>query len=262
MDPKLRAWWSHRQGLDGSLAGHTAREVLNLTGWSRSVGGASPYLTLFARAGLRRATVDAELASMKIHELPAARGCTYVVPAEQYALALKVGQNFSAKTEIATAKKLGVTDAEVEKLRAAVLKALDSEPLDTDAIRTKVGNAARNLGPEGVKKGLTTTLPLALGLLQSQGEIRRVPVNGRIDQQRYRYAIWKPNPLEKWKPDMDESFTNLARHYYRWIGAAAISEFQWFSGLGVKAAKIATDPLKLVSLQGDLMAIPEDKAAF
>ncbi len=263
MDTKLRAWWSHRQGLDGSLAGHTAREVLQQTGWSRSVGGgASPYLTLFARAGLRRAQVDAELAAMEIHELPAARGCTYVVPAEQYALALKVGQNFSAKTEIATAKKLGVTDAEVEKLRAAVLKALDSEPLDTDAIRARVGNAARNLGPEGVKKGLATTLPLALGLLQSHGDIRRVPINGRIDQQRYRYAIWKPNPLAKWKPDMDESFTELARHYYRWIGAAAITEFQWFSGLGVKAAKAATDPLKLVPLQGDLMALPEDKTAF
>ncbi len=262
MDTKLRAWWSHRQGLDGSLAGRSAREVLNLTGWSRSVGGASPYLTLFARAGLRRADVDAELAKMAIHELPAARGCTYVVPAEQYALALKVGQNFSSKTEIATAKKLGVTDAEVDKLRAAVIKALESETLDTDAIRAKVGNAARNLGPEGVKKGLATTLPLALGLLQSQGEIRRVPINGRIDQQRYRYAIWKPNPLAKWKPDMDESFTELARNYYRWIGAAAISEFQWFSGLGVKAAKVATDPLKLVPLQGDLMALPEDKAAF
>src|SRR5580692_6185849 len=134
MDTKLRAWWSHRQGLDGSLGGKTAREVLSLTGWSRSVGGASPYLTLFARAGLRRAEVDAELATMAIHELPAARGCTYVVPAEQYALALKVGQNFSAKTEIATSKKLGVTDAEVEKLRAAVLKALESGTLDTDAI--------------------------------------------------------------------------------------------------------------------------------
>jgi hypothetical protein len=182
MDTKLRAWWSHRQGLDGSLMGRSARDVLHQTGWSRSVGGASPYLTLFARAGLRRAEVDADLASLKIHELPSARGCTYVVPADDYPLALKVGQNFYAKAEIATAKKLGVTDAEVSKLRAAVLKALDAEPLDPDAVRAKVGNAARNLGPEGVKKGLTTTLPLALGLLQSEGEIRRLPVNGRIDR--------------------------------------------------------------------------------
>jgi hypothetical protein len=262
MDAKLRAWWSHRQGLDGTLMGKTACEVLIRTGWSRSVGGSSPYLTMFARAGLSRAAVDAEMANLAIHELPSARGCTYIVPAEDYALALKVGQNFSAKTELATARKLGVTDAEVARLRAAVLKALEPEPLDPDALRAKVGNAARNLGPEGVKKGLTTTLPLALGLLQSEGAIRRLPMNGRIDQQRYKYALWKPNPLAKWKPDRDASFTELARRYYQWIGAAAVSEFQWFSGLGVKAAKAATDALKLEPVQGDLMALPEDRAAF
>jgi len=254
MDSKLRAWWSHRQGLDGSLADLSAKEVLNLTGWSRSVGGASPYLALFARAGLRRAAVDAELAAMAIHELPSARGCTYVVPADDYALALLVGQNFSAKTELSTAHKLGVTDAEIAKLKAAILKALQAEPLDPEALRTKVGNAARSLGPEGAKKGLTTTLPLALGKLQSEGEIRRVPTNGRIDQQRYLYARWNVIPAG--------TFTDLARHYYQWIGTAALSEFQWFSGLGVKAAKLATDPLKLVRLQGDLLALPEDRAAF
>ena len=42
---------------------------------------------------------------------------------------------------------------------------------------------------------LTTTLPLALGKLQAMGEIRRVPVNGRLDQQRYKYSAWRPNPL-------------------------------------------------------------------
>jgi hypothetical protein len=217
---------------------------------------------LFARAGLRRAQVDAELADVTIHELPAARGCTYVVPAEHYALALKVGQNFSAKTELATARKLGVTDSEIEKLNAAVLKALEAGSLEPDALKAKVGGAARSLGPEGVKKGLATTLPLALGTLQSEGDIRRLPVNGRIDQQRYRYALWKPNPLAKWKSDAEESFVELARHYYRWIGAATIGEFQWFSGLGVKAAKAATDPLKLVPLQDELLALPEDRAAF
>jgi len=262
MDTKLRAWWSQRQGLDGSLMGKSAREVLAQTGWSRSVGGASPYLTLFARAGLRRGEVDAELAGLHIHELPSARGCTYIVPADDFALGLKVGQNFSAKTEIATARKLGVTDAEVDKLKAAILKALETGPLDPEALRTKVGNAARNLGPEGVKKGLTTTLPLALGLLQSRGEIRRLPVNGRIDNQRYQYAVWKPNPLAKWKLDEDASFTELARHYYRWIGAASLAEFQWFSGLGVKASKGATEPLGLVTLQDDLLATPEDCDAF
>lgn len=262
IDTKLRAYWSHRQGLDGRLSGRTACEVLAETGWARSVGGSSPYLTLFARSGIRRAEVDAELAKAKIHELPCARGCTYVTAADDFPLALKVGQDFNAKTEIATARKLGVQDAEIGKLRAAIGKALKDGPLDPDGVRERVGSAARNLGPEGTKKGLSTTLPLALGLMQSAGEIRRLPVNGRLDQQRYKYALWDPNPLAKWKKEMAESFVELARHYFRWIGAASVAEFRWFSGLGVKTAKAATDPLNLVPLTGDLVMLPEERAAF
>src|SRR5579863_796408 len=214
---KLRAWWSHRQGLDGSLAGQTASEVLLRTGWARSIGGAAPYLTLFARAGVRRAEADAALEKLEIHELPSARGCTYVVPATEYPLALAAGEPFS-DDELKVARRLGVPDKEIDKLRAAVLKAVASGPLEPDALRKKIGSAARNLGPEGAKKGLTTTLPVALGLLQAAGEIRRVPVNGRLDQQRYKYAAWKCAP--------GGNFSELARRYFSWIGPATVAEFQ------------------------------------
>src|SRR5438132_1955340 len=129
VDAKLRAWWWHRQGLDGSLAGKSAAEVLSATGWARSVAGAGPYLTLFSRAGLRRAEVDASLAAIEIHELPSARGCTHVLPASDYALGLKVGQAFG-ESEMKVARKLGVTDEEVRRLREAVAKALAKGPLD------------------------------------------------------------------------------------------------------------------------------------
>src|ERR1700684_31361 len=36
---KIRAWYAHRQGLDGSLDGKSAAEVLGRVGWARSVGG-------------------------------------------------------------------------------------------------------------------------------------------------------------------------------------------------------------------------------
>src|SRR5881227_3187292 len=88
----LRAWWAHRQGLDGACEGAAAAEVLAKTGWARSVGGAAPYLTLFARAALSRETIDQAVTNLEICEMPAARGCTYVVPAADFALALKVGQ--------------------------------------------------------------------------------------------------------------------------------------------------------------------------
>jgi hypothetical protein len=257
---KLSAWWFHRQGLDGRLRNESAPAVLAETGWARSVGGAAPYLTLFARNSISREAVDAAVARLEIHELPAARGCTYVVPGRDFPLALKAASEFG-DGEMKTAYKLGVTDREVAKLCEAVLKALGKGPLDPDEIRQACGKASRSLGEEGKKKGLTTTLPLALGKLQVTGEIRRVPVNGRLDQQRYRYCLWKPNPLDGFKMDAEEVAIELARRYFRWIGPATISEFQWFSALGAKAAKAALGPLKLEPLakDGPLLILPSDR---
>src|SRR5271168_269940 len=258
---KLRAWWSHRQGLDGRLAGVAPAEVLAQTGWARSVGGVGPYLTLFARAGASREAVDASVAKLEIHELPAARGCTYVVPAIDFALALKAGESFEG-AEMKTAYKLGVTDKEVEKLCDAILKALDKDPLDPDQIREATGKASRNLGEEGKKKGLTTTLPLALGKLQALGDIRRVPMNGRLDQQRYRYTLWRPNPRAKFNLSAEDVHTELARRYFAWTGPATVAEFQWFSALRGNTAKAAIEPLKLAPIDGDRLILPADREKF
>src|SRR3954454_19890704 len=108
-DSLLRAWWSHRQGLDGSLMGKSAAEVLSASGWARSVGGVSPYLTLFSRAGISREDADAAVAATQIHELPSARGCTYVLPEQDFVLGLTLGRPFR-EPEMNTARKLGVTD--------------------------------------------------------------------------------------------------------------------------------------------------------
>ena len=255
-DAKLRAWWAYKQGLDGRLTGQTAAEVLAQTGWQRSVAGASPYLALFARAGLRRQDVDAALAAVQIHELPSARGCTYVLPESEYALGLAVGSGFGAMPEMRTAMKLGVTEAEIASLRQAVLDALSGGALEPDEIRVAVGDAARSLGPEGTKKGISSTLPVALGFLQESGEIRRIPVNGRLDQQRYKYTRWGLSPQAD-----SRVFQDLARRFFGWTGPATLAEFTAFSGLGVKAAKAAVEPLGLVDLDGWLI-LPEEADAF
>jgi hypothetical protein len=257
---KIRAWYAHRQGLDGSLDGKSAAEVLGRIGWARSVGGTGPYLTLFSRAGLSRETVDASVAKLEIHELPSARGCTYVLPATDFALALTIGKGFD--TDMRAAEKLGVTEREIDKLCDAVIGALAKGPLDPEGLREATGKAARSLGAEGQKKGVTTTLPLALGKLQLSGDIRRIPTNGRLDQQRYRYTLWRPNPLRGFKLSPDEAYTQLASRFFAWIGPATIAQFQWFSGLGVKAASAAVEPLKLEPLASgdDRMMLPADRA--
>ena len=255
---KLRAWWWHRQGLDGRFAGKPPAAVLEQTGWARSVGGVGPYLTIFARAGTAREAVDTAVAKLEIHELPAARGCTYIVPASDFAFALKAGEGFH-DADLKTALKLGVTVKEIGKLCDAVLNALSKGPLDPEEIREATGKASRSLGEEGKKKGLTTTLPLALGRLQTSGDIRRVPVNGRLDQQRYRYALWRPNPLAKFKFSSEQVATELARRYFEWTGPATVAEFQWFSAMSGKAAKAAIEPLKLEALDGDRLMLSGDR---
>ena len=262
--PKLRAWWFHRQGLDGSLRDATPAQVLERAGWARSVGGVGPYLTLFARARATRQAADEAAAKIQIHELPSARGCTYVLPARDYALGLKVGED-AAVAPMKVAMKLGVTEKEIVKLERAVLDALDGrDAMEPDAIRDATGKASRNLGEEGKKKGVTTTLPLALGRLQAKGEIRRVPVNGRLDQQRYRYARWTPSPLAAYGKSLGEAYTDLARLYFGWVGPATLAEFQWFSSLGVKAAKEATAPLRLAPAKdaAERLLLPEDVDAW
>ena len=245
------------------MSGKTADEVLGSAGWARSVAGSGPYLAFFSRAGLPREAVDAAVATLEIYELPSARSCTYILPAADFALGLRVGEQ-SSGGEMTLARKLGVTDGEVAKLCSAVLDSLVNGPLSPDEIRDATGSASRSLGPEGTKKGLTTTLPLALGSLQTSGKIRRIPNNGRLDQQRYRYALWKPSPMNSFTLSVADCYTELARRYFRWIGPATLGEFQWFSGLGVKAASTAVEPLGLVPVEpaSDRLMLPEDRELF
>jgi hypothetical protein len=261
-DRKLRAWWAARQGLDGGLSRKSPAEALTRSGWSRSVGGCGPYLTLFSRSATTRDAADAAVAALQIHELPSARGCTYVLPAEDFALGLKLGQS---DNEMRVVAKLGVTESEIDRLCDAILAALGhGDALDPEAIKDRVGDAVRNLGEAGKKKGVTTTLPTALGRLQSLGEIRRVPIDGRLDQQRYKYVRWADNPLRTFNRTLDECHLELASRYFRWIGPATAAEFQWFSGLGVKAAKAVLDKLDLVPIapDSDRLLLAADKAEF
>jgi len=260
---KLRAWWWVRQGLDGSLARARPDEVLAKAGWARSVGGVGPYLSLFARAGTTRADVDAAIARLEIHELPSARGCTYVLPASDFAIGLRAAQAF-ADAPIRQAEKLGVTAKELDTLCEAVLGALGKEPLGPDEIRKATGDASRSLGEEGKKKGVGTTLPLALGRLQALGEIRRVPSNGRLDNQRYGYVRWKDNPLRKYRGSVDDAQREIAARFFRWVGPATLGELQFFLGAGVKVSKEIAGALGLVPPEAgsDRLLLPEDAEAF
>ncbi|MBI5705667.1 MAG: winged helix DNA-binding domain-containing protein [Armatimonadetes bacterium] len=261
---KLRAWWSNRQGLDGSLSCASPAEVLARSGWARSVGGSNPYLTLFARAGTSVADAEAANARLEIGETPSARGCTYFLPAGDFALGLRVAEPFGGSTELATARKLGVTDSEIDALCRAAYEALLKEQLDPKALRDRLGSAVRNLGEEGKKRGLQTTLPLATGILQRDGKIVRIPINGRLDTQRFAYRAWPEGPPKEGWPTAEDAAVQLARRYWEWIGPATVEQFRWFSGFGVGAAARALEPLALqpISEGSAFLLLPGQVQAF
>jgi hypothetical protein len=187
------------------------------------------------------------------------------VPAADYALALRAGQGRGETAEVDNAKKhCGGTDKEMGGLCKAVLAALDQGPRDPREIKETLGARVRHLGDAGKKRGLTTTLPLALGLLQSRGEIRRVPANGRLDQQRYAYALWRPSPLEGVTLDPERVAVELARRFYRWAAPATPAQLAWWAGLGMKVARATAARLELVPVaDGDeRLMLPADREAL
>ncbi|MBQ1445065.1 MAG: winged helix DNA-binding domain-containing protein [Renibacterium sp.] len=256
--PKHRAWSWAKQGLDGSLAGASAAEVLGKTGWARSVGGANPYLGLFARAGIRREAVDADLQALHVHELPVVRGCTYLLGAEDFAWGLQLGKP-AAEATVKILAKLGVEPAELDALIAAALQVLQAKgPLDPKQLKALLGEAVRNLGEAGKRKGASTTLPTALGVLQSDGRIRRVPLNGRLDQQRYAYAAWGLEPS-----GLSDALarSRMLQEYLAWTGGATLKQSQWFTSFTVAQTKAALAELDAVETDGQWQ-LPQDRAAF
>ena len=73
-----------------------------------------------------------------------------------------------------------------------------------------------------------------------------------------------PNPRAGSALSADSANAAIAGHYFRWIGPATMKEFQWFSGLGVKAAKDAVTALQLqpIAAGSDSVLPANDLDAF
>ncbi len=250
MGALIDLWWT-RQGLDARRAVAPA-EVARRVGWLRSVGSANPYLAIHARTGAGRAEIEAAVAATELVEVPAARGCTYYVPLEDAALALRLAAMGSCTAEFRMAERhLGVTDAEVRGLAEAIARALEAGPLDPREISKAV--APRHLGDEGKKRGMTSTLSLGLSRLQLDGRIRRLPQGGRLDTERFRYVLWEGGPRPS---ELDDTAVarEIAARYFGWAGPATAKEFREFTGLSAALAKEALaglvpcpdDPLRLM----------------
>ncbi len=260
MTEKIRAYLAHRQGLL-EFSTKSNREVLSEVGWVRSVGGHNVYITLLARNQSTKAQTEQDAKNHEIYEFASARGCTYFLPSDDFHVGIKCGQGFNDASSIRTAKtKLGFTDDDLVKLKTGIVRALKNGALDTNGIKKELGDLVINFGELGKKVGQTTSLSLGLLSLQAEAQIRRVPKGWALEAQSYEYELFKNPPNVGDSYSKDQAYADLAERYWNWIGLANPDHFQWFSGLGVGAAKKAVEGLSLVPVEGTDLLIHADLA--
>lgn len=75
-----------------------------------------------------------------------------MLPAEHFQVGIKCGQGFNAESALRAARaKLGVLDEEVEALKAGILLALESGPLDAAGLKEPLGSLYKHYGEAGKK---------------------------------------------------------------------------------------------------------------
>ncbi len=234
---QARAAWCRHQGL--AAPGASVAQVIGSTGWIRTLGGVDGYLALRARLpALSVQALHAAVEARELQVLPAARGCIYVVPREQGALALSLARDLSARTGARVQQKAGVVAGELQQLGLAVVEALGEGALGTAALRKALpAGAVRSLGEQGKKVGVTSTLPPALRRLEFAGRIYRRPVQGRLDHERY---LWRlSGSVEVDERPAEERYADVVRLVVGWFAPSTITEISEFTGLGKRVVRAA-----------------------
>lgn len=243
------------QGLGG--AGEADLGALMASaGLVRTLGGADVYLALRARApGLTRAAVDAAVVAGALAVRPAARGCIYLVPASLTADCLRFAERASRSRIAREHAKVGIEDAELEEVAAAVLAVLrQGGPATTQALRSALPDGTlRSLGEAGKKLGISSTLPPALRRLEFDGRIERTLDGGRLDSERYLWQIPARDPFAGSPPPESDAALHgrFADLYWRAAGAASSRDFAAWLGLSQRDAKAAASRVPLVPIAVD-----------
>jgi hypothetical protein len=264
---RARSHWYARQGLAEPASG-PIEEAIAATGWLRTLGGVDVYIAARARKpGLTRAELDEAKETNKVHVSPAVRGCIYLVPSAHVPLALRLAEEQHRKRIDRDLEKAGTSVREVTERGAAVLAALRARgPLTSDALRKAVPEGAvRNLGEQGKKAGVSSTLPPSLRELEFAGQVERTLQGGRLDTERYLWRAAKKNVFSGVKvPETPQArHVAVAELFFGWVGPATTKDFAEWTGLALRDAKTAVEgaslaPVAIVGYSDEAFALASD----
>jgi hypothetical protein len=212
-------------------------------GWTRCIGGILPHLSSFARQRLTRAEVDARVAEDALVISQGVRGCIWVVPREEASTALAIGTEVGTRRTLRDLDKTGVDAGEIARTQTAVVEALAAAPAPIAELRARLPEGAvRSLGAAGKKIGVSSTLPPVLRLLESQGRVRRLAAEGRLDLERYRWAL-APDGWHDPASVPEDPLTRvqwLLTHFLRRAAPATLEQFcAWSQAPKGRARKAA-----------------------
>ncbi len=231
----------YRQYLDRPYESKNLLELIKAVGWIYSPGCSTPYLSLFARLNsfktedLHKLVFD----ERKLVQLETLRGCTMLVPRDQAAVALRIRPRTFTELAKQAKQQMPVTDAEMDKLKTSLLRALEGGAKTSAQLQRAVPPALlKDFGPELKRIGFLSSMSLALNLLKEDGRIIKIQTERRLDSTEYSHIL-----LSDLLPEVDpfamrshEACTRLAAQYFRAESPARARDFAWWAGINVTDA--------------------------
>src|SRR5437773_11052389 len=136
----LNAWRMQRQFLNRPFGSKNIVDLIRSIGWIYSPGCSTPYLSLWARMSPFRAEDLNRLVfdEHKVIQLETLRGCTMLVPRDQANIALRIRTRTFTELSKQTRQQMPVTDAEMDKLKSAILKSAQTGAKTAEQIQHAV----------------------------------------------------------------------------------------------------------------------------
>jgi hypothetical protein len=255
----LNVWRMHRQFLDHPFPTKNVSELIHSVGWIYSPGCSTPYLSLWARnTAFKGADLDKLVFDdHKLIQLETLRGCTMLVPRDQARVALRIRTRTFTELSKQARQQMPLTDADMEKLKTAILSALQHNPKTSEQLQRSVpGNLVKEFSPELKRIGLTGSLSLAVNLLKEEGKVLKQQCRRRLDSTEYCFLLTS-NLLPDADPfglRIEEACAQLAAQYFRAEAPARVKDFAWWAGINVtdaiKGAGEVKPKLTSISVEG------------
>jgi hypothetical protein len=237
----LNRWRMHRQFLDHPFTSKSLLDLIKSVGWIYSPGCSTPYLSLWARMASFKAEDLHKLVfdEHKVIQLETLRGCTMLVPRDQANIALRIRTRTFTELSKQARQQMPVTDAEMEKLKSAILKSVQSGAKTAEQIQQAVpSNLSRDFGAELKRIGLTNSLSLAINLLKEEGKLLKQQSKKRLDSMDYSFVL-ASSVLPEADPQnlrLEVACAQLAEQYFKAEAPARIKDFAWWAGINVTDA--------------------------